>query len=277
MALRNRGTAAAIDALATLAEALPTETSFQRIQVTAMTIFSQNAWEPLSIHDLVLLAQELRSALVNNEIDLQTIVVFAFDEIQQELTGANPQSHLLWDTHSKRPKAEDEISDHLRNRLVALTGGNRVVVNREVQVRRKNPSGMPERADVQVDAATGRSGPFPTISLPIEVKGAWHRELLTAMRSQLVDKYMEDLHVVHGCYVVLWPDIESWGAGDSRRNTVASLDRDDVETELARQAEELRAEGIDVEVIHLGIEYGRPTHGWLRRIASRLRLVTGRE
>ncbi|WP_133056221.1 NACHT domain-containing protein [Mycolicibacterium tusciae] len=256
--LRDRGTAAAIDALASVANALPTDASLLQIQATAMTVFSQKAWESYSIRDLVLLAQQGWSALVNTEADLQTVVVDAFAEVQRELTGANPQSHLLWDTHSRRPKSEDEISDHIRNRLVELTGGNRLVVNREVQVRRNRPSGAAERADVQVDAATDKPGPFATISLPIEVKGAWHRDLLTAMESQLVAMYMEDLHVAHGCYVVLWPDVESWDGSDSRRRVVASLDRDEVIETLAAQAQRLRDQGFFVEVVHLGIEYGRP-------------------
>lgn len=276
VALRDRGTTAAIDALSSIAQALPTDTSLQRIQVAAMTVFSQKAWEGHSIRDLVLLAQQARSALVNTEADLQAVISNAFDEIQLELTGSNPQSHLLWDTHSRRPKREDEISDHLRNRLAELTADNGLVVNREVQVRRNYPSGIPERADLQVEAATGKAGPFATIVLPIEVKGAWHDDLLTALRSQLVAMYMTDLHVTHGCYVVLWPDIESWGSGDSRRGKVGRLDRDAVTEELAAQVRELLEAGINVKVVHLGIEYGRPKTTLLQRLTSTpFRLLKG--
>jgi hypothetical protein len=258
VALRDRGTAAAMDALAAIANALPSDTSLQLIQATAMTVFSQKSWEANRIRDLVRLAQPDGTALVNTEADLQRVAMNAFTHIQRGLTGANPQSHLLWDTHSKRPKSEDEISDYLRNRLAELTGGNRLVVNREVQVRRNNTSGIPERDDLQIDAATGRPGPFATISLPIEVKGAWHDELLTAMRSQLVARYMADLHVAHGCYVVLWPNIESWDdAGESRRRVFASRDREGVIEELATQARELQDEGICVQVVHLRIDYLR--------------------
>lgn len=256
--LRDRGTAAAIDALAGVARAFPTVPSIREIHETAMTVFSEKAWEPLTIGDLVRLAEEERSALVNTEVDLQRAVVNALAEIQRELTGANPQSHLLWDTHSGRPKSEDEISDHICNRLTELTGAKRLVVNREVQVRRNGPGGVPERVDIQVDAATNRTGPFATISLPIEVKGAWHRELCTAMESQLVARYMTDLHVSHGCYVVLWPDVQSWDSRDARRCVVAKRDRDDVLEALDAQARRSRDKGVFVEVIHLDVGYGRP-------------------
>jgi hypothetical protein len=171
-----------------------------------MTIHAQMQWIPAGVAELIRLAHEQRSEIVNTETDLQRVVVEALADILDELTGANPQSHLLWDTRSRQPKTEDEISDHLRNRLQELTGGRRLVVNREVQLRRNKISGIPERTDIQVDAAMGGSGPRNVLSLPLEVKGAWNSGPLTAMQSQLVQQYMADLGVQHGCYVVLWPD-----------------------------------------------------------------------
>jgi hypothetical protein len=273
IALRDRGTAAAVQAFATIVQALPGDTYLLRIQALAMSVFSQKAWEPHTIHELVLLAQQEQTALVNTEADLQAVVGSAFGDIQMLLTGANPQAHLLWDTHSSRPKSEDEISDYLRNQLADLTSRSRLVVNREVQVRRNSPSGIPERADIQVDAATGKPGPYATLSLPIEVKCAWNSELLTAMRSQLVSRYMADLHTTHGCYVVLWPDIEPWDGSDPRRRVVASLDHDDVIEKLTNQARELSEEGMHVEVVHLGMEYRRPRRTWRQTLASLPRRV----
>ena len=266
--LRDRGTAAAVNALATAAQALPTDMRLRRTQAAAMSVFSRKAWEGHSIRELVQLAQHDATALVSTERDLQAVVANALTVVQMELTGSNPQSHLLWDTHSRRPKSEDEISDHLRNRLSELTGGNKLVVNREVQVRRNRASGVPERTDLQVDAATGAAGPFPTISLPVEVKGAWNDELMTAMRSQLAERYMTDLHTAYGCYVVLWPDVEPWTDKDSRRRDVARLDRDDVANQLALQAQQLRDEGYYIEVVHLGIEYKRPDRSLRQRLMS---------
>lgn len=256
--LRDSGTAAAIDALNTIALSFPGIASIEHIQASAMETFAQKAWEGHSISELVTLARTRRTALINTEADLLRTTMFGLEDIQRELTGANPQSHLLWDTYSKRPKSEDEMSDHLRNRLAELVGGTNLVVNREVQVRRNRPAGVPERADLQIDAATGISGPLAVLSLPIEVKGAWNEDLLQAMRSQLLGRYMADLHVSHGCFVVLWPDLESWGDGDARRRVVASLDRDAVTQLLDDQAQQLADEGYSVEVVHLGVEYRRP-------------------
>jgi hypothetical protein len=257
-ALRDRGTAEAIQALEVIAKALPEEPGLRQLQVTAMSIFSQNAWDAYSVGELVSLAGRERTALVSTNDDLQRVAVAALRDIQTELTGTNPRSQLLWDTRVMRPKSEDEVSDYLCQRLGDMLGENRLVVNREVQVRRNYPSGIPERTDVQIDAATGRPGPFATMSLPVEVKGAWNRELSTSMRSQLANRYMTGVND-RGCYVVLWPDVESWDPTDRDRATVASLDRDTVERQLAAQARELLDGGKHIAVVHLDVTYRRPT------------------
>jgi len=84
-----------------------------------------------------------------------------------------------------------------------------------------------------------------------------------------VARYMQDLFVAHGCYVVLWPDVESWhDSRDSRRRVFASRDRDEVIETLAAQAQQLQERGSFVDVVHLGIDYGRPKESWIRRITS---------
>ena len=61
-------------------------------------------------------------------------------------------------------------------------------------------------------------------------------------------------------YLIVWPDLESWtDLTDRRRQNLASLDRQAVEAELAAQASALVQEGTRVRVVHLGIEYLRPS------------------
>lgn len=134
------------------------------------------------------------------------------------------------------------------------------IVNREVQIRRNRPSGIGERTDLLVDAAPVGGPDTGRLSLPIEVKGAWNDELRTAMRDQLVERYMRDTAASDGIYVVAWPDLESWtDVTDTRRPVLASLERKVVEAELAAQAAELARDGARVRVVHLDIAYRRPT------------------
>lgn len=133
------------------------------------------------------------------------------------------------------------------------------IVNREVQIRRNRPSGIGERTDLIVDAAPVGGPDTGRLSVPVEVKGAWNDELLTAMRDQLVDRYMRDTAATDGVYVVAWPDLESWTAvNDGRRAVLATLDREAIEAQLAEQAAHLARRGTSVHVVHLDIAYRRP-------------------
>jgi hypothetical protein len=59
---------------------------------------------------------------------------------------------------------------------------------------------------------------FDTVALIIEVKGSWHREVLTAMESQLLGDYLEhNQRCQHGLYVVGWYASPRWDARDRRR------------------------------------------------------------
>jgi hypothetical protein len=96
--------------------------------------------------------------------------------------------------------------------------------------------------------------------LPVEVKGAWNDDLLTAIGDQLVNRYMRDTAATHGTYIVAWPDLESWTDDtDNRRNKVANLDREKIEADLARQSASFAEDGLDVRVVHLDISYRRPS------------------
>lgn len=226
---------------------------------TAEAAFRRAQWAPTSLSQLLRLAADRRSVVVNNLPDLAAATLAALQEIQIQLTGATPDSHYLWDIHARRPKSEDEISDYLCNELDRVLASRGAVVNREVQIRRNGSSGIGERPDALVDASLAGRPQNGRLSLPIEVKGAWNGELLTAASTQLVDRYMRDLGAAHGIYVVAWPDLDSWTDGtDNRRTTLASLNRAASEARLARQASDLDQRGSTVHVVHLDIAYRRP-------------------
>jgi hypothetical protein len=166
----------------------------------------------------------------------------------------------LWDSHAGRPKSEDEMSDYLANELSRVLTTRGAIVNREVQVRRNRPSGIGERTDLLVDAVPVGGPDTGRLSLPVEVKGAWNAELLTAMSEQLVDRYMTDTAAIHGIYIVAWPDLQSWtDTTDNRRTAFSSLDRAAIELQLAEQAADLAQQGTHVHVVHLDVAYRRTT------------------
>ncbi|WP_045876525.1 hypothetical protein [Pseudofrankia sp. DC12] len=57
-------------------------------------------------------------------------------------------------------------------------------------------------------------------------------------------------------YLVAWPDLDGWAdVTDLRWSTLAALDRQAIEAELAAQVSALAQAGTHVRVVHLGIDF----------------------
>jgi hypothetical protein len=256
--LQAAGTPEAVRALKEISAALPSERWLPRVVAQAEVAMSRAEWTPTPVSQLLRLAGTRGSVLVHGLAELADLLTDALEDIQERLIGAQPESHQLWDTRSRRPKVEDEISDYLANKLRDMVGGRAIVVNREVEVRRSVPTGIGERMDLQVDAVAGDSFETSILTLPIEVKGAWNRKLRTALQDQLVSRYMQDLGVSCGLYVVAWPDLDFWDVEDDDRAWVAGLDPAHVRADLETQARGLQSVGIEVGIIFLRMDYRRP-------------------
>ncbi|RXR28094.1 ATP-binding protein [Oerskovia turbata] len=256
--LQDAGSLESVEAIRVIVSATPGERGLLHVLAIAEAGLRRNQWVPTSMSQLVRLSRDHSTLVVNDGPALGEVVGLALADVQARLTGATPESHYLWDTYAGRPKSEDEVSDYLANELARVVPG--AVVNREVQVRRNRPSGIGERTDLLVEAVPPSGPNTGRLCLPIEVKGAWNTDLCTAMRDQLVERYMRDTSASHGIYLVVWPDLASWADDtDKRRQVLASLDRRAIEAELAAQAAALAVEGPRVRVVHLGIDYLRPS------------------
>lgn len=261
-ALCAAGTPAAAAAVRRIADTLPGDLWLERMYAIACRAVRGAQWQPVSPSELARIAEDTSRRLVRTPEELLDLVHEALGTIQARLLGETPESHLLWDTRTMRPKSEDEASDYLHNRLKDLLQYRGLVVNREVQVRRESPSGIGERTDIRVDATAIQSpstGASPVMSLVLEVKGAWNSDLLVSLHDQLVNRYMRDIGTLKGIYVVLWPDVGSWSkeGGGAERQRLNRLVKADVEAQLGGQAAVERERGHDVRVVHLGLAYRR--------------------
>jgi len=256
------GTAQAVEAMRRIASTLPSEPWLWMKLAAAEETRRSALWTPVPPLQLRRLAADHRTRLVRSAEELLRVTADALDAVQRRLQADTPEAQLLWDTRVRRPKTEEEASDYLRQRVNDLIGGRGIMVNREVQVRRVKPSGIPERTDLRVDAtaADPRTGEAPVLTIVGEVKAAWNPELTTAMRSQLVDRYMLDTGTRHGLYIVLWFDVAWWAPtqGTRDRNRVAGLDRASVMQDLRQQADALADDGFNVAVVMLDMSYERP-------------------
>ncbi len=101
-----------------------------------------------------------------------------------------------------------------------------------------------QRVDLQVRAVAtedrrGDHGTRPTVL--IEVKGDWNAEVETALRTQLVDRYLRGKGLRCGLYVVFWFAGEGSDAEERAQ-------REALEQTLDAQARALRGEGMNVLV-----------------------------
>jgi len=252
--LEGRATPDAIASLRGIAETFPGFPSLRYSLVSAEASALRSQWTATPWSHLAALTEATSARLVRSAGDLLDLVISALDEVQQRLTGAVPESHLLWNTDSMTPKLEEEATGYLRNRLHDILVTRRVIVNSEVEVRRAHRTGRPRQVDLQVDAVVDAM----RLTVPIEVKGSWHKDVETALESQLVDDYMADIGP-HGIYLVLWPDLVSWSVGGSRRKRAARVNRDEVMCRLEAAARTLGERGLDVRVFGLDLAYAQST------------------
>jgi hypothetical protein len=115
-----------------------------------------------------------------------------------------------------------------------------IIAGREVEIRRPQGAGAPgERTDIHVSAIRppDRSRPVAGVARTIiEVKGNWHDELMTAMTTQLVDRYLKDNSCQAGIYLVAWFNSTHWDGVDGRKASAMHHDFAELKDELDKQA-----------------------------------------
>lgn len=260
--LARAGTRDAVVAIERIVRARPDASGLVRLLADAKRALRERSWEPLSPAEIDQLAVSRRARAVRSDADLLNATLAALDEIQARLQADTPSAYLLWDTHAQRPKSEDEISDYLAIELEQRLNVRGVVVNREVQVRRNKPSGLPERTDLRVEASPREQDAMRsvgTLRIPGEVKGVWNGEVIESLENQLVRRYMADFQTDHGVYIVAWFDQVPWSTSDSRRSKAASQGSvSKMRTVLEAEAQKQRAQGRVVAVRVLDCSLRRP-------------------
>ena len=83
---------------------------------------------------------------------------------------------------------------------------------------------------------TQNSARLGTITAVIETKGCWNPELLTALKTQLVDDYLVRLAAPIGIYLVGWFGKAKWDANDARKRSTPDWPLDDAQQRLDEAA-----------------------------------------
>ena len=151
------------------------------------------------------------------------------------------------------PVDENVLSDYVRDHLQGDLVGRGIVLNREVQLRPSVAPGTGQRTDIHIDATAKDVGRqvFETLTIVVEVKGAWNPELFTAMKTQLRDRYLSGTRMRRGLYLVGWFASALWRGKDARRARIPRVRRDALVKRLEKQARDESTDGIRIEALVL--------------------------
>jgi hypothetical protein len=252
--LSQRGTYAAAAGIEKIMAVFPDMNWLKRSLQDAREAARRKTWIPPTIQDLIVLAQKHERRFVQNGDQLLDVVVESLQRLAAKLQGETPAAALLWNElpgGKLRPKDENVLSDFVTIHLRDDLKDRGIIVNREVEIRRGYKPGKGERTDLHIDALAkdSRGRVLDTVTVIIETKGCWNRELDSAMETQLRDRYMKDNKCDHGLYLVGWFTCSQWDPSDSRKPPAETLEQ--VRKRFDQQAKDLSTGGTTIRAFVL--------------------------
>lgn len=256
--LKQRGSIEACNAIQRIAGDLPHLEWMKWELHEAKQVTRRQTWRPLKPDEFMELVRQPNSALVQSSSQLLDLLVDSLGRFEAKLQGETPLAFTLWDEISKgvfRPKNEAHLADAIKGYLEDDIGRRGVISLREVEIRRgeRHGSGKPkgERTDIHVTGVVPGliRGTFDQVRVIIEVKGCWNPELMTAMKSQLLDRYLKDNRCQNGLYLVTWHNCQQWDPSDPRRKKEPTGAIHELRDNLVNEASSLSISGGKVKSV----------------------------
>lgn len=257
--LVNRGTEEAVDALADIASEFPQVRRWGRTLHRAKKTLRQRTTPKVPPRKLLALADDTSRRIVRTSAELQRVVMEALSDLQDRLDAQEqPAAADLWNEipygrqrdmvrdwvqatarHKDLqeevkeikgtvciPKDEERLSDYIARQLRDDLRSRGVVLTRESEVRVRN------RTDILVKAFPMLDHDEDPLRVIIEVKGAWNKDAVSSLQTQLADRYLDPedgrYGTSRGIYLVVWFDLDRWSRTDSRREKADRLESPDV-------------------------------------------------
>ncbi len=252
--MANSGNPEACKALQRLSFEHPQYEHLQYALFRAEFNMRQKTWTPLNESELLDLFLKPDAIIIESEQHLLNAIIQSLKHLDQLFQGETPQAIYNWNelgNNIYRPKDENRLSDYVKIHLGKELKQKGIIVNREVEIRRG------EKTDIHVDAIrrTASGDLYDTVTVIIEVKGCWHRELESAMVNQLKDRYLKDNQCRAGLYLVGWFNCDKWDQNDYRCKDAPNYSLSEAILHFESQATNLCSEDILIKsyVLNLSI------------------------
>jgi hypothetical protein len=223
----------------------------------------EKSWQPLPPQDLMgLLTQGRRPVRTHDE--LYAFVLDMIGEIKAEIEGGQDNlKHLCWIFRNRRATAaaeETNLQIVLAREIRQHLSRSHIVGNREVSVTDEN------QPDLKIETRLENN---QVAVIYIEVKRQLHQEVLTAIKSQLANKYLIDPQSRYGVYFVGWygDSREFWTASQKGlRERCGDIPKTSEELEVCLQqiADEVVQKRYDIDKIKVVVVDLSLQSAWLR-------------
>jgi hypothetical protein len=249
--LEDRGTQASCDEIRRIKDELPHLTWLRGTLARAEERMRLVTWSPPSIEELRELAQSRERRIVQSPEQLLDVVLESLDRLGKWLQRMERPAVIdLWNEcdvmepgaktrRAFRPKDEDALSNYVARHLELDLKHSGVIVNREVEIRKS------QRNDIRVNVSRlddSRAGQGP-ITVVIESKGCWNRDLDKAMEEQLVGRYLDEFGTRHGIYLVGWFQCEKWDNAHYQKKASPQYSIEEARARFAEEAKSLSIGG----------------------------------
>lgn len=242
--LAGRATRVSLGQLRMLLQHRPADAQLEDALKRGIYLARESSWQPLAPAEVKQLVASDDQRYVSSADALLTLVCESIDRFLTELRGPLPGVSSLWNEWTatsggpprRRPKGEEHLSTEIARWLKRDLKERQVVVGREVHIKTHTPT------DVHVVAIRPATPAEPAqeLTVVVEVKGCWNRELMKAMENQLVGRYLRPIGLRHGIYVVGWFVCVAWDNDDYRSGDSPKCSPEELAEELSQQAAELR-------------------------------------
>lgn len=237
--LKQRGNVESENTIENIKNNFPNFDWLNYVLYQAKSISRHKKWSPLKPHEILKMLENKNKRSIYNASDLVNVIVESLYRLETELHGESLPVKFIWNNKPITPKLEGDLSDYIK--MFLQKDLMQIVVNREVEIRPTIGEVKGENTDLLIQ--TFSTNKNDVISVIIEAKGSWNKNLKSDMKEQLKKRYLNDNQCRYGIFLVGWFLCDSWDKkNDYRYGDNPKLKFDEAKQFFLKQAEELTDE-----------------------------------